>query len=83
MTTTTNPNETPEIRVFHRPAGWTLPFLSPDAQDCTTNHIPENADRPPCTNTAVWKVVEDHGMHLTVGFWCDDDMPDEHRRGAA
>jgi hypothetical protein len=31
----------------------------------------------------VWKVVEDHGMHLSIGFWCDADLPAEHRQTAA
>jgi hypothetical protein len=68
----------PIVRVFHRSAGWVLPDYT-DLADCTTNHIPERAGMPPCTNTAVWKVVEDHGMHLTLSFWCDSDLPEEHR----
>ena len=29
------------------------------------------------------KVVEDHGMHLTIGFYCDTDLPAQHRKDAA
>lgn len=68
----------PEVRVFHRPDGWTLslalsPLQTPEA--CTSNHHRQQDGRPACTATAVWKVVEDHGMHLSIGFWCDDDLP--------
>jgi hypothetical protein len=80
--TTTPDTEAPEIRVFHHPAGWTLPALSPDVQDCTTNHIPDRAGQLPCTALAVWRVVENHGMHLTLSFWCDNDLPAEHRPAA-
>jgi hypothetical protein len=72
--------EAPQTRIHHHPAGWTFPFLSPDPQNCTTNHIPDNADQPPCTATATWKVVEIHeGLALTLSFWCDGHLPDEHR----
>ena len=77
MTNTTNP----EVRVLHRPAGWTLPDYT-DLADCTTNHTPQNANKPPCTNTATWKVVELHTMHTTFSFWCDTHLPDEHRHPA-
>jgi hypothetical protein len=23
----------------------------------------------------VWRVVEDHGMHLSISFYCDADLP--------
>lgn len=77
----------PTVRVFHRPAGWLLPDYT-DFADCTTNFHREQEGRPACTSTAVWKVVEDHGMHLTIGFYCDVDLPAKHRhlaglRGAA
>lgn len=69
--------------VHHNPAGWTLAFLSPDPQSCTTNHTPDGA---PCADTAVWKVVEHHdhdnGPGLTLSFWCDTHLPDEHRPAA-
>lgn len=77
MTTPTNPTaEAPEVRVFHRPTGWTLPALSPDTQDCTANYTP---DGTPCTHTAVWKLVDLHDLHATLSFWCDNDLPAEYR----
>jgi hypothetical protein len=74
----------PVVRVFRsrNDAGWVLPDFT-DLADCTSNHIPDNAGRPPCTAAAVWKVVEDHGMHLTIGFYCDADLPAKHRPTAA
>ncbi|MEV4861490.1 hypothetical protein [Streptomyces ossamyceticus] len=71
-------DEAPEVHVRHRPDGWVLPDYT-DLADCTTNHRPANAGQPPCTGTAAWRVVEDHGMHLTISFWCDTHLPDEHR----
>lgn len=71
--------EAPEIRVAHRPAGWLLPYLSPDVQDCTSNFHRQQDGREPCTAVAVWKVVELYDLHATVGFWCDTDLPAEHR----
>lgn len=76
----TGDDEGPEVRVFHRADGWTLPSLSPDVQTCTSNHDRQQAGEPLCSATAVWKVVELHGLVTTIGFWCDDDMPAEHRR---
>jgi hypothetical protein len=76
----TAPDEAPEIRVFHRPAGWTLPYLEPGPQPCTTNHAPDGTS---CTNTAVWKVVELHDLHATLSFWCNTHLPDKHRQLAA
>lgn len=73
----------PVVRVFHRPAGWLHAFLSPDVQDCTRNHQPAHKGKPRCTATAVWKVVEQHPMHLTVSFWCNTHLPTEHRTAAA
>lgn len=67
-----------EVRVLHRAGGWTLRG-GPGPEACTSNHHRAQDGRPACTAPAVWKVVEDHGMHLTVGFWCDADLPDEHR----
>ncbi|MET9445055.1 hypothetical protein [Streptomyces sp. NPDC006610] len=72
----------PTVRVFHRPTGWVLPDYT-DLADCTTNFHREQDGRLPCADTAVWKVVEDHGMHLKIGFYCDADLPAEHRRAAA
>lgn len=68
----------PDVSVFYREDGWTLSG-SPEVQACTSNYVPEREGMPPCTATAVWKVVEQHPMHLTVGFWCDADLPAEHR----
>jgi hypothetical protein len=72
----------PIVRVHHYPTGWVLPDYT-DLADCTTNFHREQDGRPACTATAVWKVVEDHGMHLTIGFYCDADLPDEHRPATA
>lgn len=72
----------PSVRVFHRPAGWARPDYS-DLADCTTNFHRQQDGRPACTAAAVWKVIEDHGMHLTIGFYCEADLPDEHRLTAA
>ncbi|MFI8191424.1 hypothetical protein ACIF8T_21815 [Streptomyces sp. NPDC085946] len=72
----------PTVHVHHRPTGWVLPDYT-DLADCTTNHHREQDGRPACTETAVWKVVEDHGLHLTIGFYCDADLPAEHRRAVA
>jgi hypothetical protein len=80
--TITQPDTDPEIRVFHQPAGWTLPYLEPGPQTCTTNFVPENAGQPPCTTTAVWKVVELHDLSATVSFWCDTHLPAQHRAAA-
>jgi len=68
----------PVVRVHRRDADWVLPDFT-DLADCTTNHIPDNEGQPPCTGTAVWKVVELYDMHATAGFWCDNHLPDEHR----
>ena len=71
----------PIVRVFRRDAGWVLPDYT-DLADCTSNFHREQDGQLPCTGTAVWKVVEDHGMHLTIGFYCDADLPAEHRPAA-
>lgn len=68
----------PEIRVARREFGWVMPDFT-DLHQCTTNHFREQDGRPACTDVAVWKVVEDHGMHLTIGFYCDTDLPVEHK----
>lgn len=67
----------PEVRVFRRTTGWVMTGSEPE--ECTTNFHRQQDGRPACTDAAVWKVVEDHGMHLTIGFYCDADLPDEHR----
>lgn len=74
--------EGPEVRVFRQEAGWTVGGSATPAE-CTTNHHRQQDGRPPCAATAVWKVVEDHGLHLTIGFYCDADLPAEHRQPAA
>ncbi|MFK8850452.1 hypothetical protein [Streptomyces sp. Ac-502] len=67
----------PEVRVFRRDTGWVM--QPPGPEPCTTNFHRAQDGRPACTDTAVWKVVKDRGMHLTIGFYCDTDLPDEHR----
>ena len=69
----------PVVRVFHDPTGWVLPDFT-DLADCTSNHFRQRDGRPACSAAAVWKVVEDHGMHLTIGFYCDTDLPEQHKR---
>jgi hypothetical protein len=71
----------PVVRVFRRDAGWAM--TDPAPEPCTSNHFREQDGRPACTAPAVWKVVEDHGMHLTIGFYCDADLPAKHRQAAA
>jgi hypothetical protein len=68
----------PKVRVFHSADGWALPDYS-DLADCTTNFQRAQDGRPACSSTPVWKVVEDHSMHLTIGFYCDADLPEQHR----
>jgi hypothetical protein len=74
----------PIIRVLRRESGWVLPDYT-DLADCTSNHHRAQEGREPCTGIAVWRVVEDHGMHLTISWWCDTDLPAVHRpqEGAA
>ncbi|MGW5640308.1 hypothetical protein [Streptomyces sp. NPDC003832] len=72
----------PGATVHHHARGWLLPDYS-DFADCTTNFHRQQDGRPPCTATAVWKVVEDHGLHLSIGFYCDADLPAEHRPAPA
>lgn len=73
----------PAVQVFHRGTGWVMPDYT-DLEPCTTNFHREQDGRPPCTGIAVWKVVE-HGTSvdgypmLTIGFYCDADLPAEHR----
>jgi hypothetical protein len=74
----TGEDEGPEVRVFHRADGWSLSG-SQTAEACFSNYHREQAGMPPCTATAVWKFVENHGMHLTIGIYCDADLPAEHR----
>lgn len=71
----------PTVRVFHRPTGWVMPDFT-DLHQCSTNHQRQQDGRPACTAPAVWKVVEDHGMHLTIAFYCDPDLPEQHKTQA-
>jgi hypothetical protein len=71
----------PVVRIFRRDAGWLRPDYA-DFADCTSNFHRQQDGRPKCTEVAVWKVVEDHGMHLSIGFYCDTDLPAEHRPAA-
>jgi len=68
----------PIVRVFHRPVGWVMRDFT-DLEQCTSNFHRQQDGRPACTAAAVWKVVEDHGMHLTISFWCDTDLPEQHK----
>lgn len=78
----------PTVRVFHRVDGWSMGEENPEP--CTTNFHRQQGGRPPCTATAVWKVVEEHVSAdgfpmLTIGFYCDADLPAVHKpeRGEA
>jgi hypothetical protein len=68
----------PEVRVFHSADGWTVPY-EPGTQTCTINHVPEDEGRQACAATAVWKVVQQRDLCLTIGFWCGGHLPPEHR----
>ncbi|MFC8491819.1 hypothetical protein ACFUJU_13650 [Streptomyces sp. NPDC057235] len=68
----------PQTQVFHSPGGWMQPDYS-DWAACTTNHHRKQDGRPLCTDTPVWRVVQDYGLHLGIGHYCDADLPDEHR----
>lgn len=68
-----------ETRIHHNPTGWTIHFLSPHPQDCTTNHTSDHAGQPPCPDTAVWKVVELRCLNASVGFWCTTHLPAEYQ----
>lgn len=68
-----------KTRVHHNPNGWTLAALSPDPQECTTNHQP---GPDTCPDPAVWKVVELHDHGATLSFWCDTHLPAQHQPAA-
>ena len=74
-------DESPLVHARHRDEGWTMGD-DPSPQECTSNFFREQDGRPPCTATAVWKVVEDYGLHMSIGFYCDADLPAEHRNRA-
>lgn len=78
----TGGDDLPETRVFHQADGWALPGYA-DFGECTGNFHREQDGRPPCTDTAVWKVVQSRDLALTIGFYCDADLPEEHRPLAA
>ena len=76
----------PAATIHHDARGWLLPDYS-DFAACTTNHFRQQDGRPPCTATAVWKVVQEHESAdgypmLSLGFYCDTDLPAEHRAKA-
>lgn len=71
----------PVIRVYRSAKGWVMPDFT-DLHQCTSNHRRQLDGRPACTVIPAWKVVEDHGTHLTLGFYCDADLPDEHKAQA-
>ncbi|MFD9630119.1 hypothetical protein [Streptomyces violascens] len=71
----------PEVRVFHRADGWTV--QPPGPEPCTTNFHRRQDGRPPCTEPAVWKVVELDGLVGSIGFYCDADLPAEHKQADA
>lgn len=73
--------DSPEVRVFRQADGWTMNPAA-GAEACTTNFQRQRDGQPACTDTAVWKVVEDYGLHLSIGFYCDADLPAEHRPAA-
>ncbi|MGW8326519.1 hypothetical protein ACWGLE_01285 [Streptomyces sp. NPDC055897] len=81
----TSPPTGPDVRVFHSAVGWTM--QPPYPEPCTTNYDRRQDGRPPCTDAAVWKVVDAYmsldGPVLSIGFYCDADLPAEHRRPAA
>jgi hypothetical protein len=66
------------VRVFHQADGWTM-GEGPAPEACTSNHYRQQDGRPACTDTAAWKVVESRDFGLTIGFYCDADLPAEHR----
>ena len=68
----------PDVSVYRRAEGWTLSG-SQIAEACISDYRRQQEGRPPCTDTAVWKVVQRGDMHLSIGFYCDADLPDEHR----
>jgi hypothetical protein len=74
----------PEVRVRHRAGGWALPDYS-DLADCGTKYDRANEGRPLCTGTATWRIFTDSGTVQTFAFYCDNDLPAQHRpqeRGA-
>lgn len=66
------------VRICRDDLGWVMRDYT-DLEQCTSNHFRAEDGRPACTAKAVWRVVEDHGMHLTLSFWCDADLPEEYK----
>jgi hypothetical protein len=78
-------DDSPQVRVFRCDTGWVMTGTAPEP--CTSNHHRAQDGREPCTATAVWKVVEEHESAdgfpmLSIGFYCDTDLPDKHRAQA-
>ena len=76
----------PVVRVHRRDTGWVMPDFT-DLHQCTTNHQRQQDGRPACTATAVWRVVEEHESAdgfpmLSIGFYCDADLPEQHKARA-
>lgn len=69
-------DDLPAVSLVYRKDGWILPDYSDYAQCGVNNHQP---DAPQCTDTAVWQVVENHGMHQTLTWWCATHLPDKYR----
>lgn len=67
----------PIVRIGHRPSGWVMTGSEPEA--CTSSYQRARDGQPPCTGVAAWKVVHDYGMRLDIGFYCDGDLPEQHR----
>lgn len=72
----------PQTRVLYQAEGWVMGD-EPYPQKCTSNHFRRQDGRPPCTHTASWKTVEAHDLTLSIGFYCDEDLPEEYRELAA
>jgi hypothetical protein len=78
-------DDSPQVRVFRRDAGWVMTGTT--SEPCTSNHHRAQDGRPACTAVAVWRVVEEHESAdgfpmLSIGFYCDTDLPEEHRAQA-
>lgn len=72
----------PQTRVLYCAEGW-LMGDEPHPQKCTSNFFRQQDGRLPCTHTASWKTVESHGLTLSIGFYCDEDLPEKYRELAA
>lgn len=76
-----------EPRAFRQETGWILnvPGEEDGPQRCSSNHFREQDGRPACTSTAVWKIVTffNDGFGMTLSFYCEADLPEEHHALAA